>query len=288
MLVWLQDKHYLVILQGQRLGEGALLLPGKGVVEIVAGAQRPVQILVVGRRFGKARVVVSHEGREQGVAFGQGCHARQPQFLDEAVLQRLVGALDPPFGRARIGADDIDVEGMQGAAKLGHPVTAKRTRMVDPKDAMLVAIKRHRLAPGLQIGAGRLEIGKGRLALDKLQMHQPARRVVDKHQQSALWPAVFEPPMLAAVDLHQFADAFAPRPRLVNLLALLAIAPQPGFDHPLAQRFTTNRDAVILAQLLSCQGRAKIPIPLADDCQNRAPQCLGLAPVTAATAALRD
>ena len=83
-------------------------------------------------------------------------HARQPQFLDEAVLQRLVGALDPPFGRARIGADDIDVEGMQGAAKLGHPVTAKRTRMIDPKDAMLVAVKRDRLAPGLQIGAGRL------------------------------------------------------------------------------------------------------------------------------------
>ena len=177
---------------------------------------------------------------------------------------------------------------MQGAAKLGHPVTAKRTRMVDPKDAMLVAVERDRLAPGLQIGAGRLEIGKGRLALDKLQMHQPARRVVDKHQQSALRPAVFEPPMLAAVDLHQFADAFAPRPRLVNLLALLAIAPQPGFDHPLAQRFTGNRDPVILAQLLGCQGRAKIPIPLADDCQNRAPQCLGLAPVTAATASFRD
>ena len=119
-------------------------------------------------------------------------------------------------------------------------------------------------------------------------MHQPAGRVVDKHQQSALRPAVFEPPMLAAVDLHQFADAFAPRPRLVNLLALLAIAPQPGFDHPLAQRFTGNRDPVILTQLLGCQGRAKIPIPLADDCQNRAPQCLGLAPVTAATASFRD
>ena len=49
---------------------------------------------------------------------------------------------------------------MQGAAKLGHPVTAKRTRMVDPKHPMLVAVKCDRLAPGLQIGTGRLEIGK--------------------------------------------------------------------------------------------------------------------------------
>ena len=119
-------------------------------------------------------------------------------------------------------------------------------------------------------------------------MHQPARRVVDKHQQGALRPAVFEPPMLAAVDLDQFANAVAPRPRLVNLLALLAIAPQPGFDHPLAQRFTANRDPMILAQLLGRQGRAKIPVPLADDRQNRAPQRLGLAPVARPTAAMRD
>ena len=177
---------------------------------------------------------------------------------------------------------------MQGAAELGHPVTAKRAWMVDPKDAVLVAVECDRLAPGLQIGAGRMEIGKRRLALDKLQMHQPAGRVVDKHQQGALWPAVFEPPMLATIDLDQFADTVAPRSRLVNLLALLTIAPQPGFDHPLAQCFTANRDPMILAQLLNRQGRAEIPVPLANNRQNRASQRLGLAPVAAPTPALRD
>ena len=73
LLAWLQDEHNLVVLQGQRLRQGALLLPGKGVVEIVAGAQRPVQILIVGRRFGKARVVVGDESREEGVALRQSC-----------------------------------------------------------------------------------------------------------------------------------------------------------------------------------------------------------------------
>ena len=43
--------------------------------------------------------------------------------------------------------------------------------MVDAEDAMLVAVERDRLAPGIEIGTGRLEIGKGRLTLDKLQMH---------------------------------------------------------------------------------------------------------------------
>jgi hypothetical protein len=38
------------------------------------------------------------------------------------------------------------------------------------KYPLLVAVERDRLAPGLQTGAGGVEIGEGRLALDKLQM----------------------------------------------------------------------------------------------------------------------
>jgi hypothetical protein len=34
--------------------------------------------------------------------------------------------------------------------------------------------------------------------------------------------------MLTAVDLHQLADAFAPRPRLMDAFALLTIAHSPA------------------------------------------------------------
>src|SRR6516165_7726898 len=133
--------------------------------------------------------------------------------------------------------------------------------MVDPEDPMLVAVERDRLAPGLQIDAGRMKIGKepapglnrGRLALDKLQVHQSAGRVVDKHQQSALRSAILEPPMLAAVDLHQLTDALAPRPRLVDASALLAIAPQPVSDHPLSQGLAGERKAVLGGELFGRQ-----------------------------------
>src|ERR1700719_484212 len=105
--------------------------------------------------------------------------------------------------------------------------------MVDAEDAMLVAVERDRFAPGLQIAACRVEISKGRLALDKLEVHQSAGRVIDEHQQRALWPAIFEPPMLAAIDLHQLADTVAPVARLMNLLPpLLAVSPNPSVDHP--------------------------------------------------------
>jgi hypothetical protein len=39
------------------------------------------------------------------------------------------------------------------------------------------------------------------------------------------------------VDLYQFANAIASRPRLVDAFALLTIAPQAGFDHPLVLGF---------------------------------------------------
>src|SRR5271156_5229017 len=112
---------------------------------------------------------------------------------------------------------------MQRPAKLGHAVTAKRARVVDPKHPMLVAVECDWLAPSVQIGAGRVEISESRLALDELQMHQPAGRIVDKHQQGALRPAVLEPPVRAAVDLNQLAGTLAPRAWLMNpVLSLLA------------------------------------------------------------------
>src|SRR6516225_9106679 len=45
---------------------------------------------------------------------------------------------------------------------------------------------------------------------------------------------------------------------------------------------------MVLTQLLGRQRRAKIPAPLADDRQNRAPQRLGFAPIAATAASFRD
>jgi len=152
-----------------------------------------------------------------------------------------VGPLDPApcssqgqaLGLARIGADDVDVQSVQRPPKLGHTVAAQCSRVIDAKYPMLVTVKRHWLASGFKVGACRMEVGKCRLALDKLEVHQPAGRVIDEDKQCALRAAILEPPMLAAVDLHQFADAFAAIARLVDGLSpLLAIESQPGFDHP--------------------------------------------------------
>ena len=136
-----QDENHLVVLQRQRPGEGALLLPGKGVLQIISGMQWPVQIFLIGRHLGKARVVVGHEPRKEGVPFGQGACPGKPQLLDQPVLQGLVRPLDPPLRLARIGADDVDVQCMQCTAKLGHAVTTQRALMVDAENPVLVAVE---------------------------------------------------------------------------------------------------------------------------------------------------
>jgi hypothetical protein len=161
-----------------------------------------------------------------GHSLGQAGRAGEPQLFHQAVLQRLVRPLDPALRLARIGADNLDVERVERTPELGHAVAADGPLVIDAKNAVLVAVEGNRFAPGLQVGPGRMEIRERRLALDELQMHQPAGCIVDKHQQGALRPAILKPPMLAAIDLNQLADALAPGTGLVNSFqALLAIDP---------------------------------------------------------------
>lgn len=103
-LVGLEDEHHPVVLNRQRVGDGPFHALGEAAVEIVQRRERPVHILVVPGGLGEAAVVVGHEGREQGVAGLDVVGAGQTQLLHQAVLQRLVGALDPTLGLRRAGA----------------------------------------------------------------------------------------------------------------------------------------------------------------------------------------
>src|SRR5512143_3445115 len=87
--------------------------------------------------------------------------ARQPQLLDQPILQRLMRPLDPTLRLARVGADDVDVESVQRPPELGHPITAERASLVDTKHPMLVAVEGDRLSPGFEVGASGSEISKG-------------------------------------------------------------------------------------------------------------------------------
>jgi hypothetical protein len=73
----------------------------------------------------------------------------------------LVRPLDPTLRLARIGTDDVDVQSVQRAPELGHPVAADRTGLVDAKHPVLVTVEDNRLAPGFEVGAGRMMDDRG-------------------------------------------------------------------------------------------------------------------------------
>lgn len=69
--------------------------------------KRPMHVLRITRRLAKATIEVGHELWRIGVRRRDRVDAAQPQFLDEPILQRLVGALDAPLGLRGVGADDV-------------------------------------------------------------------------------------------------------------------------------------------------------------------------------------
>lgn len=54
----------------------------------------------------------------------------------------------------------------------------------------------------LDVLAGCIHVGEDTLALDHLQMHQFAGRIIDIHAQGTLLPTILKPPVLQAVDLN--------------------------------------------------------------------------------------
>ena len=168
---------------------------------------------------------------------------------------------------------DIDVQLGQRPAELGHALAALGVGFGNAEDGVLVGVERDRTAVHFQVGAQCCEIGSCALARDEVELHQPPRGVVrvrtracdvDEHQQRARITAVLEPAVLAAVDLHQFAELLAAQPRLVKAPALLARQPQAGLRHPGAQRLARHRQPVPLRQHLRGQGRAEVGVTLPD------------------------
>jgi hypothetical protein len=79
--------------------------------------------------------------------------------------------------------------------------------------------------------------------------------------------------VFGTVDLHQFAQTIAARPRLVDALQpVFPPNPKAGADHPLPQRLDAKIQAVNLGQLLGRQGWTKIGVALTHDGQHGLPE----------------
>ena len=116
-------------------------------------------------------------------------------------------------------------------------------------------------------------------------MHQFAGRIIDIDEQSALRPAILEPPMLGAVDLDQLAPAVPAIARLVRTRApRFAILPQTRLDHQPLQCLARDFDAMALDQILARQRWSKIRIMLTNDAKNTLTKRIAMPPIARSAA----
>src|SRR5687767_15537820 len=86
--------------------------------------QRPVQVVGTSRSNGETGVEASNEARQERVAGLDAADPGHAQLLHQPVLPGAVDTFHPAFGLARARAQDLDGELGQGAAELGHALTA--------------------------------------------------------------------------------------------------------------------------------------------------------------------
>ena len=126
-----------------------------------AGQQGAVGVVAAAGRDRKAAVEVFAKLGQIGIGGFHVGDAPQAQFLDQPVLQGLVGPFDASFGLRRVGTEDLDVQFLHGPPELGQPAGCSQgPRLIDPKDAVFVAVEGHRLAVALEIMPRGFAIGK--------------------------------------------------------------------------------------------------------------------------------
>jgi len=95
----------------------------------------------------------------------------------------------------RVGTDDFNVQLLHGSSKLAQIALRAHRRLIDPEDAVFVAIEGYGLAMPGEIDRGGLGITEKALALHELQMHQAASGIIDEYQQGANRCSSFKPSM---------------------------------------------------------------------------------------------
>ena len=107
----------------------------------------------------------------------------------------------------------------------------------------------------------RLKIRKCRLGADEQHHHQSACGVVNVDQRRARRSSILKPPMIAAVDLDQFAKASPATPWLLNLWRPKSPwQPQAAGDHQRPHGLDREVQAMTFSELLSRQCGSEIRV----------------------------
>ena len=185
--------------------------------------------------------------------------------------------------------DDLDIHLLHGPSKLGQGICCACSRLVDPEDAMFVAIEGGWLAVTGEIAFCRLAVAEKALAFHEEQLPQSASRIIDEHQQSTSRSTPFKPVMRRTIDLHQLSKTGSPFSHLVgHYFAGFPGLPQPFRDHHLAHTLIADLHPFDLHQLLTSQRWSKSLVSALQQVENPLTLCFRDAVVAWLSTSFRD
>jgi hypothetical protein len=126
----LKRQLHAAVLHHQLVRHLTLLAPAQNFIQILPGIQQTMEVLVASRELGKATVLVGDEAGQKRVCRLDRVNASESQFLHQAILQRMMSALDATLRLAGIGARNLEFR--QRPPELGHSTAAGRVLVAMP------------------------------------------------------------------------------------------------------------------------------------------------------------
>ena len=236
------------------LSDDALVLEAEDVVRLEAGGPGEVGGSRLGGRDSEAGVVARQEALQDLVSVIERGGPGLAQRFDEAVLESAEEALNAALGLGRVGRDELDGQFVEEATELAARGLAGQlfgdgSLLGALEDGVAVGVEGQGKAMGLAEVAQEQEIAGGVFFGAEDSPRDLTGGIIDGGNQAEFGPAVFEPRVVAAVDLEEHARLGAAlSPAAVARGTALAGARQADLAANASHAGTRDGDAVVFGE----------------------------------------
>lgn len=195
----------IVELDLQILGDDAGVVDGKDEIEVGGSVERQVGVTRGTGQNGELAVVGLEELGQEDIRVEVRGDIAEPQFLDEAVLEGLVGSFNSSFGLRGVGTDEVDAQGGQSALELGDALCLQAGFGIDAENTEFVAVEGNWQPGGAEVGLAQPGVREVALVVHELSGQNRTGGIVHEQQQTAFRSALLQPGVVGSVDLDQFS-----------------------------------------------------------------------------------
>jgi len=220
--------------------------------------QRAMEVRVWSGRYSKFAVIVANKLGQIQIGLFIIADTQETHFLDQTILQSLVGSLHPSLGLWWIGANQFGIQDAERPLELSNRFIPELFSAIDPKDAKAVTVESLGQAMFPKVALTQVPIAKEAFFGHKFSCQDLAGGIIHKHQQSGFGPTIFQPGMFRTVYLHQFSTMLPSGTSVMGLSLLFDLCfPDTSFNHHLSQRLFAQTDTFHLLNLFSHQSWSK-------------------------------